>query len=323
MSSVSTLASLIDAKRSDLLLETVAALPDSMYQALPMSEETVEGCLRAVALAVRARNPHAIRRWLSYETYTPAPGELFACLNAAIDQITLELQSHRKNEMTQALRFLDWIRSDAFLHLSEFTPGKAELMTGEHAVGMVDGLLYMMRVHDETTAEHLRATGQLADRLARALGMDDDGVIRCRMAAQVHDLGKIAIEAKILSKPEPLTQLERDLMRTHSGNAEAMLAGIPMLAPLAPIVRAHHERMDGTGYPDKLMGEEIPLESRVIAVVDAFHIMTVPCSYREPKSVEAALKELITHADGQFDEEVVEAFVETFGYSYEELRITA
>ena len=314
---------MIDAKRRDLLLETVAALPQSMYQDLPMSEETVDGCLRAVTVAARARNPHAIRRWLAYESYAPPPEALLACLNAAITQITLELQSHRKNEMTQALRFLDWIRSDASLHLNEFTPGKAKLMIGEHAVGIVDGLLYMMRVHDEATAEHLKATGQLADRLAHALGMDDETVVRCRLGAQLHDLGKIAIAAKILAKPDSLAPLELDLMRSHAEKTDTMLAGIPILAELAPIVRAHHERMDGTGYPDRLMGEEIPIESRVIAVADAFHAMTVPQAYREALSVEAALKELSANADCQFDEDVVEAFVEMFGYSYEELRIIA
>ena len=112
-------------------------------------------------------------------------------------------------------------------------------------------------------------------------------------------------------------------MRVHSENAETALAGIPALADLAPIVRAHHEHMDGTGYPDRLTGEEIPLESRVIAVVDAFHTMTVPRAYGEAISVEEALKAISALADEQFDEDVVEAFVETFGYSYEELRITA
>jgi HD-GYP domain-containing protein (c-di-GMP phosphodiesterase class II) len=323
VSSVSNLASLIDAKRRDLLLETVAALPQSLYHAMPASDVTVDGCLRAVSLALRARNPHAIRRWLAHESYAPAPEELIACLDAAIAQITLELRSHRKTEMTQALRFLDWIRSDAALHLNDFTPGKASLMIGEHAVGIVDGLLYMMRVHDEATADHLVATGQLSERIATALGMSDEMVTRCRIAAQLHDLGKITVEAKILTKADPLTAIEVSFLRVHSEKAETMIAGIPAVAELAPIVRAHHERMDGTGYPDRLMGEEIPLESRVIAVADAFHTMTVPCAYREAMSVEAALKELSTHADKQFDEDVVEAFVETFGYSYEELRITA
>jgi HD-GYP domain-containing protein (c-di-GMP phosphodiesterase class II) len=317
------LASLLEAKQDDLVLETVATLSDGMYRSLPMSEETVGGCIRAVAVAARARNPSAIRRWLAYESYSPAPEDLLACLNATIDQVTLELQSHRRSETTQALRFLDWIRSDASLQLSEFTPGKAELMTGEHAVGIVDGLIYMMRVHHEPTAEHLTAAGQLAERLANALGMDEDVVVRCRLGALVHDLGKIAVDSKILNSPNPLASFEYELIRGHCEKSETMLRGIPMLAGLASIVRAHHERMDGTGYPDRLMGEEIPLESRVIAIVDAFHSMTVPTAYRAAYSVEAALKELIAHADSQFDEEMVEAFVETFGYSCDELRITA
>ena len=323
MSSVSTLASLVDRKQSDIVQETVAALPQSMYAALPMCEETVEGCLRAVGVAARARNPHAIRRWMAYATYKPDPEDVLACLNATIGQISLELKSQHKDEMTQALRFLDWIRSDAALHLNEFMPGKAKLMIEEHAAGIVDGLLYMMRVHDEFTADHLIASGQLADRLARALGMDEDTIARCRVGAQVHDLGKIAVDGKILNKAGALTPLEWGIMRAHSESAETAIAGIPALAELAPIVRAHHERMDGSGYPDRLTGEEIPIEARVIAVVDAFHTMTVPRAYADAMPVEEALKELCAHSDTQFDEEIVEAFVETFGYSYAELRITA
>ena len=323
MSFGSSLASSIDARRGEIIVEAVAALPKARVQTVSIGEETVAGCLSAITAAIRARNPHAIRRWLAYELHSPEASDLLVCLNAAINQITLELKPNSSQEITQALRFLDWIRSDALLHLSEFTPGKAKAVIGDHITGIVEGLVHMMRVQDEATAEHLLATGQLAERLAVALGMDEEMVAQCRLSAQLHDLGKVGVEEGLLRKGDPLSAHELDLLWTHSEKGERLLAGIPGLAHLAPIVRAHHEWMDGSGYPDQLTGEEIPLESRIIAVVDAFHTMTVPSAYHEILSVEAALKELSAFADTQFDEHVVEAFVEIFGYSYDQIRITA
>jgi HD-GYP domain-containing protein (c-di-GMP phosphodiesterase class II) len=320
MAAVSSLGSLIETKRAAIAAETLTALPDSVYQALPMSEETIDGCLRTLAKAVRTKNPRVIRRWLDYERHTPSPEDLLACLNAAIDQVGLELQASRNGEMTQTLRFLSWVRADATKHLGETAPQKVSHMTGEHAIGIVDGLVQMMSVHDKETALHLDATASLADRTARAMGLDEETVLRCRIGARLHDVGKIAVDARIINKPASLTELEWATMTLHPAKGEEILLGIPALAVYAPIVRAHHERFDGTGYPDRMAGEEIPLESRVIAVADAFHAMTVPRPYRKPFAVEVALEELIGNAGTQFDEEVVEVFVEMFGYSRQELR---
>jgi HD-GYP domain-containing protein (c-di-GMP phosphodiesterase class II) len=314
---------MIETKRAAIAAETLSALPDFIYEALPMCEETIDGCLRTLAKAVRTKNPRAIRRWLDYETHTPAPEELLACLNAAIDQIGMEMQATNNGEMTQALRFLDWVRSDASKHLSETSPKKVSHMTGEHVVGIVDGLVHMMSIHDKETALHLDATAHLADRTARAMGLDEEIIARCRLGARLHDLGKIAVDVRIINKPSGLTDLEWDAMCVHPAKGEEIIAGIPALADLAAIVRAHHERVDGSGYPDRKMGDEIPLESRVIAVADAFHAMTIPRPYRKPLSVEVALEELVANAGAQFDEEVVAVFVEMFGYSRRDLRITA
>lgn len=325
MSAVSSLGSLIDAKRAEIAADALIALPDATYRALALGEETVDGCLRALARALRTKNPRAIRRWIDGERNVPAADDLLACLGTAIDQVGLRLHSARNGECAQSLRFLEWVRSDAAAHLRETdAPTKKDSdMTGEHAVGLVDGLVRMMSVHDRETALHLDATGELAERLARALGLDADAVVRCRVGARLHDIGKIAVDARIINKPTYLTAGEWDVMTLHPAKGEEVVCGIPMLAVLAPIVRSHHERIDGMGYPDRLGGDEIPLESRVIAVADAFHAMTVPRPYRKPVAVEEALYELVRCAGTQFDADVVGVFTELFGYSRRELRIIA
>ena len=126
---------------------------------------------------------------------------------------------------------------------------------------------------------------------------------------QLHDVGKIAVPDAILNKPGPLTEDEWQFIRQHTLIGERILGAAPSLADAARLVRASHERMDGTGYPDGLLGEEIPLGARVIGVCDAFDAMTSARPYRAtPLSVEGALAELRENAGTQFDPQVVEMF---------------
>ena len=129
-----------------------------------------------------------------------------------------------------------------------------------------------------------------------------------RLAAEFHDIGKAAIPASILDKPGPLDPAERAFMQRHSLIGERIVAAAPTLEAIAPIVRAAHERPDGGGYPDGLHLDEIPICSRIIAVVDAYDAMTSDRPYRQAIPATAALAELRRHAGTQFDPGVVEAF---------------
>jgi two-component system, cell cycle response regulator len=154
----------------------------------------------------------------------------------------------------------------------------------------------------------LRDTGELALAVGRELQMGPEGLDEVARAAELHDVGKIAVPDAILDKPGALDPVEWSFMRRHPLIGERILLAAPALRPVARLVRSSHERWDGTGYPDGLQGDEIPLGARVVAVCDAFDAMTTERPYREPIAEADALAELRRCAGTQFDPMVVEAF---------------
>jgi HD-GYP domain-containing protein (c-di-GMP phosphodiesterase class II) len=128
-------------------------------------------------------------------------------------------------------------------------------------------------------------------------------------AAELHDIGKMAVPDRILEKPGPLDAGELDFIHRHTLVGERILSAAPSLLPVARLVRTSHERWDGTGYPDRLAGEQIPLGARVIAVCDAYHAMTSDRVYQPPLPVADALGELSRFAGTQFDPRVVSVFI--------------
>jgi putative nucleotidyltransferase with HDIG domain len=165
--------------------------------------------------------------------------------------------------------------------------------------------------HDKGTGEHSAAVVGIALALGDRLGMTRASLLELELAALLHDLGKLAVPAEILSKPAPLDPEEREIVERHPVAGAEILRRIPGLEPVATIVRYHHERWDGQGYPDGLRGERIPLASRVVAVCDGFHAMTTDRPYRTAVGREVALRELRDHAGSQFDPRMVDALDKT------------
>ena len=157
-------------------------------------------------------------------------------------------------------------------------------------------------------ASHVRTVSDLACATALELGMTGDDLDALKHAAALHDIGKMAIPESVLEKPGALSDAEWDLMRRHTLVGERILAAAPALERSAQLVRWSHERVDGTGYPDGLRGDAIPLGSRVILVADAFDAMTSERSYGRVLSTDEALAELRANAGTQFDADVVGAF---------------
>ena len=171
-----------------------------------------------------------------------------------------------------------------------------------------DVLLRAVHERSPNLGAHGGEVAELAERTARHLGLEIDMVRAVRQAAELHDIGKLAIPDTILNKPGPLDDAEWGFMRRHTLVGERILAAAPALVDVAKLVRASHERWDGDGYPDGLAGAEIPLGARVIAVCDAWDAMVTDRPYRRAMPREAALAELERCAGTQFDPDVVEAF---------------
>ena len=163
---------------------------------------------------------------------------------------------------------------------------------------------------DDNTPEHTQRVGDLAARLARGLGRDDRTVWLLGQAAPLHDVGKIAVPDSVLLKPGRLTQEEFEVVKTHAVLGARVLAGghSDLLVCAERVARSHHERWDGTGYPDGLAGEAIPLEGRLVHVADVFDVLVHERPYKESWTVEAAAEEIRQGAGTQFDPEVVRAF---------------
>ena len=162
-------------------------------------------------------------------------------------------------------------------------------------------------------AGHAVSVAGLADAVCAALGVDVAETERITRAALLHDVGKLAVRADVLDTPGPLGAAGWELVRAHPVIGERLLLAFPRLAGLAPLVRHHHERWDGGGYPDRLAGEEIPFGARVIAACDAYDAMISARPYREALCPEAALDQITLAMGTQFDPEIACAFVHLAG----------
>jgi HD-GYP domain-containing protein (c-di-GMP phosphodiesterase class II) len=169
-------------------------------------------------------------------------------------------------------------------------------------------LLSSLRVRGPELRAHLNDVSELVRAVGRELGMGNEELDELTRAAELHDVGKIAIPDAILNKPSPLNEEEWAFMRRHTIVGERILAAAPALRPVASLVRFSHEHWDGSGYPDGLVGEEIPLGARIIAVCDSFHAMITDRPYRAAVSEEQALAEVQRCRDRQFDPRVVDTF---------------
>ena len=173
----------------------------------------------------------------------------------------------------------------------------------------VEALANALEANDEHTSAHARYITDLALKVGTELGFESEALKRLELGALFHDIGKIGIPAGILTKAGPLTEEERAIVETHPILGERILAPIEQLEEVRSIVRSAHEHYDGGGYPDRLAGDEIPLESRIVLACDAFHAMTTDRPYRRALGAEEAQRRLVEASGSQFDPQIVDALL--------------
>jgi len=172
-----------------------------------------------------------------------------------------------------------------------------------------DALLQALQEREPDLRGHVDQVAGLALEVGRRMGLESDALSQVARAAELHDVGKVAVPDAILHKPGPLDEVEWSFMKQHTIVGDRILSAAPALEPVAKLVRSSHERYDGHGYPDKLKGDDIPLGARIVAVCDAFHAMTSDRPYRRSIGVPAALAELRRCSGLQFDPDVIDAFI--------------
>ncbi len=190
--------------------------------------------------------------------------------------------------------------------VNELSSSSARLAEAQEETVML--LAASAEAHDSTTGRHLQGVRALAEALAQELGYDGDAT-ELGLAAVLHDIGKIRVHDALLSSIGALTDEDWELMKRHTVWGSEFLAGLTDLKLASTIARSHHERWDGTGYPDGLSGEEIPVAATIVAVADSFDAITSDRPYRRARSIDAAVQELATCSGTQFNPAVIEALL--------------
>ena len=183
---------------------------------------------------------------------------------------------------------------------------------GSSLESTIDAIAMMSELRDPYTAGHQRRVTQLALAIAAELGLPDDRIQPLRVAGLLHDVGKVYVPSEILSKPGKLTSLELGLAKAHAEASYNIVRSIKFSGPVAHIVWQHHERMDGSGYPQGLAGDQIMLEARILAVADVVEAMVSHRPYRPALGLEKALDEITRNRAILYDAQVVDACLVLF-----------
>jgi len=174
----------------------------------------------------------------------------------------------------------------------------------------IGGLAKAIEARDEYTAGHTDRVSKLAEAIAREMGWTERQVENLLMGCTLHDVGKLGIPDSVLNKPGKLTDDERAMMLDHPRLGFNIIQGIDFFKPAIPYILSHHESYDGSGYPEGLRGDEIPIEGRVLAVADTFDAIVTDRPYRKGAGIDAAADELLKYRGVQFDPEIVDVFLD-------------
>jgi len=229
------------------------------------------------------------------------PNEVMINVSNALRRRKLEIENrrHRKNLETLVLERTDKL--------------KKTMNDLEKAIdGIIEAMGLTVEIRDPYTAGHQKRVAEIAHAIAIEMGFSKQQIEGLRMAGVIHDIGKMAVPAEILSKPGKITEHEFGIIKSHSEVGYNILKKIDFPWPIAQIVYQHHERMDGSGYPQGLSGKDILLEARIMAVADVVEAMASHRPYRPALGIDMALEEIEKNKDGVYDPEVVDACLRIF-----------
>jgi putative nucleotidyltransferase with HDIG domain len=176
----------------------------------------------------------------------------------------------------------------------------------------IEAMSRTMEWRDPYTAGHQKRVALISAAIAKKLGLNNEQIEALYMAAMVHDLGKVAVPAEILTKPSRLTDLEMKMVQGHAESGYQILKDIPFPYPIAEMVYQHHERLDGSGYPRGLAGDAICLEARILAIADTIEAMATHRPYRPGKGLSMAMSEVMVEAGSKLDQRIADAAFELY-----------
>ena len=298
--------SAIGDKRFDLALVDVSRRDVDPAGIIPQALEADPDLAIVVLAAVDDATSAAIclqQGAFEYVSKPPEEGELRLAIDRAL---------RRRGTAIQTQQISAWLKQELVERTRELERERRKLE--QINVATLSALINALEAKDPDFVGHSVRVAELAASVAAELGLSDDDIEAVRAAGRLHDIGKIGIRDDVLRKRGPLTEDEQSHIR------EQVLIGFRILAPLGHLgsvrqyVRSHHEHYDGKGYPDQLMGEEIPVEARIVAVADAIEAMASDRPYRKARNTNEIIQELQRCSGIQFDPDVVNAFVRIVGY---------
>ena len=306
MTELAAFGASLEAARERLVLRSIENLNAEILDRIPNIEESVDPLVADIGQALATGSLTAIHRWVRAQAAETGRSTILEILAATCFAISLEADPFATDRRA-VLTFFDRIQTEAATMLATLGKAPSELLASSDAMA---ALLAALDARDGATCCHSRATGEWARRLTGAMRLPAAQADVIVSAAVLHDVGKIATPDRVLLKESQLDEDEWAVMRLHSAQGEKILLGLPALAHLAPLVRAHHERWDGAGYPDRLAGTQIPFESRVVSVVDAFHAMISKRPYRDAITPRRAIEILKEGRGTQWDPAIVDEMVD-------------
>ncbi len=271
-------------------------------------EQTLAVLLDRLCLSLTLAKPVGLAGWAERESARVGRAGVVDMTGAATHTIGLAAGAFEIDQR-RLLAFLDVLASEVERGALGSEGEERPEQPGSEAT---TALLTVLAERDYGTCCHSKATAEWARRLATAMELGGETTEFIALCALLHDIGKISTPEHILLKPSPLGIDEWDVMRDHAAAGARILNQIPSLQRCAIIVRAHHERFDGAGYPDGLHGTSIPFEARVLAVADAFHAMISERPYRQPIAPRQALQILHDGRGTQWDPDVVDVMLGMF-----------